>query len=262
VSETLLTAVADGIATITLNRPDKLNAFTDEMLAALGEALKAVERDEAVRSVVVTGAGRGFSAGQDLESVRERDGAGTMSFKAHLEGTYNPIIRRIRTMEKPVVAAVNGVAAGAGASLAFACDLRVASEAASFIQAFVGVGLVPDNGSTWFLPRMIGFSRAFELAVTGRKLPAAEALALGLVNEVVAPDDLAARAHALALRLATAPTKAIGLTKRAMNRALYVTLDDALAYEAQLQEIAGRTADHREGVAAFLEKRTPQFEGK
>jgi 2-(1,2-epoxy-1,2-dihydrophenyl)acetyl-CoA isomerase len=262
ISDTILFVSADGVATLTLNRPEKLNAFTDEMLAALAEALKQAERDETVRCIVITGSGRAFSAGQDLASVRERDADGGMSFRDHLQHAYNPIIRRLRAMEKPVIAAVNGVAAGAGASLALACDLRLAAESASFIQAFIGVGLIPDNGATWFLPQMIGFPRAFELAVTGRRLTAAEALTLGLVNRVVADEALADAAGETAAQLAAAPTKAIGLTKRAMNRALLTTLDEALDYEAQLQEIAGRTADHREGVAAFLEKRPPRFEGR
>lgn len=262
ISDTILFEIADGIATITLNRPDRLNAFTDEMLAALGDALKNAERDEAVRCLVITGSGRGFSAGQDLASVQEREASGGMSFRAHLEHAYNPIIRRIRSMEKPVVAAVNGVAAGAGASLALACDLRIAAESASFIQAFIGVGLIPDNGSTWFLPQMIGFPRAFELAITGRRLTAKEAFDLGVLNQVVPDEDLVDAVLNLALQLADSPTKAVGLTKRAMNRALTSSLDEALDYEAQLQEIAGRTADHREGVAAFLAKRPPQFKGQ
>lgn len=255
-------AVENGVATITLNRPDKLNAFNDEMIAALAEALKKAERDPEVRCLVITGSGRGFSAGQDLASVQDREGADELSFREHLEKGYNPSIRRIRSMEKPVIAAVNGVAAGAGASLALACDLCVAAENASFIEAFIGVGLIPDNGATWILPHTMGFARAFEFAVTGRKMPAAEALSLGLVNQVVPAEDLADTVAALSDKLAAAPTKAIGLTKRAMNRALVTGLDEALAYEAQLQEIAGRTEDHREGVAAFVAKRAPQFRGR
>lgn len=261
-SDTILVTAVDGVTTITLNRPEKLNSFTDEMLGALTEALKNAERDPTVRCLVITGAGRAFSAGQDLSSVRERDESGGMSFRAHLEQAYNPIIRRLRTMEKPVIAAVNGVAAGAGASLALACDLRLCAENASFVQAFIGVGLVPDNGGTWFLPQMLGYPKAFELAITGQKFGAADALAAGLVNRVVPADELPIAVAELAGKLALAPTKAIGLTKRAMNRALSSTLDEALDYEAQLQEIAGGTADHREGVAAFLEKRPPRFSGQ
>jgi 2-(1,2-epoxy-1,2-dihydrophenyl)acetyl-CoA isomerase len=251
-----------GVATLTLHRPAVLNAFDDEMLGSFHKLLKSAERDDAVRCVVITGSGRAFSAGQDLSNVRDRAVTGGMHFRDHLESTYNPVILRIRSMEKPVVAAVNGVAAGAGASLALACDLRIAGESASFIQAFVKVGLVPDSGSTWHLVRMLGFARAFELAATGRRVPADEALALGLVNRVVADSELPAAAAEFAATLAASPTKALGLTKRAMNRAQLTDLADTLAYEAALQEVAGRTADHAEGVAAFLEKRTPEFKGR
>lgn len=266
-SDSLGVETAGGVATLTLNRPDKLNAFDEALLGALAAALKQAARDAAVRCIVITGAGRAFSAGQDLGAVRARaegDAAATggMSFRAHLEQGYNPVIRAIRSVEKPVVAAVNGVAAGAGASLALACDLRLASERASFIQSFVNVGLVPDSGSTWFLPQMLGFARAFELAVTAERLSAADALSLGLVNRVYPEDRFQAEVAAYAADLAARPTRAIGLTKRAMNRAPGLSLDQALAYEAQLQEIAGRSADHGEGLAAFLEKRTPRFSGR
>jgi 2-(1,2-epoxy-1,2-dihydrophenyl)acetyl-CoA isomerase len=261
-TDTVLLERYEGVATVTLNRPDKLNAFNDEMLAGLTKHLKAVATDDTVRCVVLTGAGRGFSAGQDLASVRDRAASGGMRFREHLEHAYNPVILRLRTMEKPVLAAINGVAAGAGASLALACDLRIAASSASLIQAFVGVGLVPDTGSTWALTRLVGFSRAFELASSGRTVPAAEALALGLVNRVAPDEELRGAAAVWAAELASGPTKALGLTKRAMNRALTTSLDDALLYEAQLQEIAGRTADHAEGVAAFLGKRPPQFQGR
>jgi 2-(1,2-epoxy-1,2-dihydrophenyl)acetyl-CoA isomerase len=258
----VLYAADAGVATLTLNRPEKLNAFDDEMLRLLERHLRSAERDDGVRAIVITGSGRGFSAGQDLSNVRDRAASGGMSFRAHLESTYNPVILRIRRLEKPVIAAVNGVAAGAGASLALACDLRLAAESASFIQAFVKVGLVPDSGSTWHLVRMLGFARAFELAATGRRVSSEEALSLGLVNRVVADADLGAATAELAGLLASSPTKALGLMKRAMNRAANTDLEAALAYEATLQEIAGRTADHAEGVAAFLEKRTPEFQGR
>ncbi|MFN8471704.1 MAG: enoyl-CoA hydratase-related protein [Anaerolineae bacterium] len=262
--EPILYAVGDGVATITLNRPDVLNAFTDPMLEALNEALGKAERDASVRCVVITGAGRGFSAGQDLSDVkrREQEAGHPVSFAEHLRTKYNPVIRRIRTMEKPVIAAVNGVAAGAGASLALACDLRIAADKASFVLAFVKVGLVPDSGMNYFLVQMIGLPRAFELAATGGRLTAEEALRLGVVNRVVPTDELPAAAQAWAKELAQAPTRAIGLTKRAMNRALVSSVEEVLDYEAWLQEVAGRTADHKEGVAAFLEKRRPQFKGQ
>lgn len=262
-SDTLLYQVADGVATLTLNRPDKLNAFDDALLGALDEALRQAERDAAVRCLVLTGAGRGFSAGQDLAAVAEREATGKrMSLRQHLDRTYNRVIRKIRGMEKPVICAVNGVAAGAGMSLALACDLRLAGQSARFIQSFIGVGLVPDSGSTWFLPQMLGFSRAFELAITAEKVGAEQALAMGLVNRVVPDEELAAETAALAARLAAAPTRAIGLTKRAMNRAMGSSLDQALDYEAILQDLAGRSEDHKEGVAAFIEKRPPVFQGR
>jgi 2-(1,2-epoxy-1,2-dihydrophenyl)acetyl-CoA isomerase len=261
-TDTVLLSIDGGVATLTLNRPDKLNAFTDDMLSLLAANLKELARDDAVRAIVITGAGRGFSAGQDLSGVRERAESGGMSFRSHLEQAYNPVIMAIRTLEKPVLAAVNGVAAGAGASLAFACDLRIAAASASFIQAFVGVGLIPDSGSTWALVRTLGFGRAFELASSGRRVHADEALQLGLVQRVVADDQLATETLSWSAQLAAAPTRALGLTKRAMNRAQTSSLEEALAYEAQLQEIAGRTEDHAEGVAAFLEKRKPEFRGR
>ncbi len=257
-------SVADGVATLTLNRPDVLNAFTDPMLEALLKGLQQAERDAGVRCVVITGAGRGFCAGQDLSEVQKRDQAtqGGFSFAAHLRTKFNPVIQRVRSLDKPVLAAVNGVAAGAGASLALACDLRIASDKASLVLAFVRVGLVPDSGMNYFLTHLLGYARAFELAATGGRLTADEALRLGVVNRVVPADGFTDAAQAWARELAQAPTRAIALTKRAMNRALVADLDDVLEYEAMLQEIAGHTADHREGVAAFLEKRPAQFTGK
>jgi 2-(1,2-epoxy-1,2-dihydrophenyl)acetyl-CoA isomerase len=261
-TDSVLLHQAGAVATLTLNRPEKLNAFTDEMLAAFAAVLKGVGRDDSVRCVVVTGAGRAFSAGQDLSGVRDRAEAGGMNFREHLERAYNPVITALRTLEKPVLGAVNGVAAGAGASVALACDMRIAAESASFIQAFVGVGLIPDSGSTWAMVRALGFGRAYELASSGRKVGADEALELGLVQRVVPDSDFQAATAAWAADLASAPTRALALAKRAMNRALTSHLADALEYEAQLQEIAGRTEDHAEGVAAFLEKRRPEFRGK
>lgn len=258
-SETIAVVQDEGVMTITLNRPDVLNAFNETMLRELQDALRQGARDAAVRCVVLTGAGRGFCSGQDL---RNRAGTGTFSFGESLRSGYNPVILQIRTMEKPVIAAVNGVAAGAGCSLALAADLRIASDRASFIEVFARVGLVPDSGSTYLLPRLVGLGKAFELAYTADPVEAPEALRLGLVNRVVPHDDLAPQAAALARRLAGGPTRGYGLTKRALNFGLHATLEQSLAYEAYLQEIAGRTADFREGVAAFLEKRQAHFTGE
>lgn len=259
----LLLNNTDGVLTITLNRPDSLNSFNDEMSFELQKALKEAERDKSVRCVVLTGAGRAFSAGQDLKSrsIQSENGA-TPHLGESIEKRYAPIISKLRNMEKPVVASVNGVAAGAGASIAFACDMRLASEKAIFLQAFVKVGLVPDSGACWLLPRLCGLGKAMELAMTGDKISAEEALTLGLVNHVFSEDLLAEKTSELATQLAKGPTKAMGLIKRAFNRAMTMDLDTYLAYEAQTQEIAGRTADYKEGVAAFMEKREAQFTGK
>jgi len=256
--DTIIVEQSGGVMAITLNRPEVLNAVNDQMAGELRDALRQGTRDAAVRCVVITGAGRGFCSGQDL---RDRAG-GPTSYREHLHATYNPVISLIRTMEKPVLAAVNGVAAGAGCSLALAADLRVASERASFIEVFSRVGLVPDSGSTWFLPRLVGLGKALELAYLAEPVDAQEALRLGLVNRVVPHEDLMAKMMDLAQRLAAGPTRAYGLTKRAMTYALRSTLEDALDYEAHMQEVAGRTADHREGVTAFLEKRQARYEGR
>jgi 2-(1,2-epoxy-1,2-dihydrophenyl)acetyl-CoA isomerase len=261
--ETILYEQDGGVLTVTLNRPDKLNAATDQLLEELGNAFKQAGRDKAVRAVILTGAGRGFCAGQDLASVQQRESAGDeVRFGEHLRHTWNPVIQRMRDLPKPVICAVNGVAAGAGMSLVLASDLRLASEQASFIQAFVNIGLIPDSGSTWALQRLIGRTRAMEMMITGRKVSASEALAWGLLNQVVAPDELMNEARALAGQLAAAPTRAIGLIKRAVDRAATSTLEEALEFEADMQQLAGRTADHKEGVAAFLEKRKAEFRGE
>src|SRR3954470_22209056 len=243
------------VQTITLNRPEKMNAFTRALHGELREALKQA-RDPEVRAVVITGAGRAFCAGQDLTEFSETGDIGDA-----LRGTYHPNILAIRALEKPVIAAVNGAAAGAGLSLACACDIRIASDAASFVPGFVGIGLVPDSGGTYFIHRLLGAPRAFEWMTSNRRLTAAEAHAWGLVSEVVEADALSARATELAAVYASAPTRAIGMTKRAFDHADTATLDEQLELEAQLQAAAAASDDFREGVAAFLEKRAPKFTG-
>jgi len=256
--ETLQYEVQEGIATITLNRPDVLNAFNEQMFRELQDVLRAVERDEAVRVVIVTGAGRGFCAGQDLAEMRARyeRPEEAMSIGEHLRSRYNPLILRIRNTEKPFIAAINGVAAGAGCSLALACDLRVMAETASFVfNAFAKIALIPDSGSTWFLPHLAGYARAFEAATLIDRLDASRALAWGLVNAVVPPDQVMPTAQEWAARLRELPARAVGFLKRALNRALTFTLEQSLDYEAHLQEVAARTPEHWERVEAFLRRR-------
>jgi len=248
---------------LRLNRPDVLNALDDTTLDQLRSATRKAAKDDSVRCLLITATGRAFSAGQDLDSVKKQMAdPGAPELGQHLRKRYNPIILALRTMEKPVIAAVNGVAAGAGCSLALACDLRIAAQSASFIEAFINVGLVPDSGSTFMLPRLVGLARALELAITGKKITAADALTIGLVNEVVPDEQLEETALTRAKQLAALPTKAITLTKRAINRAWTADLPDQLDYEAHLQTIAGQTRDHREGLTAFLEKRNPTFTGR
>ena len=244
-----------GVQTITLNRPDVMNAFNRALHAGLRDALKEA-RDPEVRAVVITGAGRGFSAGQDLKEFTDMPNVGDS-----LRATYHPNVLAIRALEKPVIAAVNGACAGAGLSLACACDIRIASDAAVFVPGFVGIGLVPDSGGTFFIHRLLGAPRAFEWMSSNRRLTAAEAHAWGLVSEVVDADAFPARVAELAATYAAAPTKAIGMTKRLFDHADTATLEEQLEWEAQLQAAAVQTSDFREGVAAFVEKRPPSFSG-
>ena len=246
------------VATLTLDRPEALNALTVPVKIALRDALETIARDGAVRAVILTGTGRAFCAGQDL-AERERPDAAPL--EVEVTERYNPIIRAIRSMGQPVIAAVNGVAAGAGASLAFACDLRIASEEARFVLAFGRIGLVPDSGATWFLPRLVGPAKAAELALVGEGLDAAEALRIGLVSKVVPGAQLLDEASTLAERLAEGAPLALALTKEALQRSATIDLDEALEGEAKLQGIAGASADHAEGLAAFREKRPPRFTG-
>jgi 2-(1,2-epoxy-1,2-dihydrophenyl)acetyl-CoA isomerase len=244
------------VQTITLNRPEKMNAFTRGMHGDLRDALKQA-RDPEVRAVVVTGAGRAFCAGQDLTEFGETGDVG-----AALRATYHPNVLAVRALEKPVIAAVNGACAGAGLSFACACDIRIASDAAAFVPGFIGIGLIPDAGGTYFIHRLLGAPRAFEWMSSNRRLTAAEAHVWGLVSEVVDADALAARAAELAAFYATLPTRGIGMTKRLFDHADTATLEEQLEHEAQLQSAAAETDDFREGVAAFLEKRPPAFTGR
>jgi 2-(1,2-epoxy-1,2-dihydrophenyl)acetyl-CoA isomerase len=256
--ETIICEKDNGLATITLNRPQSLNAFVPQMNQEVLEALKECERDKEVRCVMITGAGRAFCAGQDLKG---RTPGQKGSLGASLREKYNPMIRQIRRMDKIVVAAVNGVAAGAGCNLALACDLRVASEEAKFIQSFVRVGLAPDSGGSFILPRLVGLSKAMELLLLGDTVDAREAQRIGLVARVFPSAEFSGSAKDIGARVAKAP-RGIALIKRALNHANLPSLEADLEYEACMQEIAGRTSDYDEGVRAFLEKRAPVFTGK
>jgi len=253
----LLTARDGGVLTITLNRPDVLNALNGALQAGLASALKEARSPE-VRAVILTGAGRGFCVGQDLGEFREEAG----DIAGRLRSTYHPNVTALRALEKPVIAAVNGPAAGAGLSLACACDLRIASDQASFVPAFVNIGLVPDTGATWSIAHLLGPARAFEWMSSGRKLSAPEAQVWGLVSEVVDHERLLERALEVAQRYAAMPTAGIGMTKRLFQQAATSTFEEQLELEAQLQAAATRTKDFKEGVAAFLEKRDPDFRGR
>ncbi|MGH2692200.1 MAG: enoyl-CoA hydratase-related protein [Actinomycetota bacterium] len=251
------------VAKITLNRPDKLNALTQVMSDELVDAFTKAREDDSVRAVLLTGAGRGFCAGQDLTEFRDSSDAGRPpDIEAHLERAYHKLIPIMVEIPKPVVCAVNGVAAGAGVSLAVACDVRIASEAARFTQAFVKIGLVPDSGGTWLLPRVIGPAKALELSISGEMVDADAALGMGLVSRIVAPDALEKESLDYAAALAALPTAAIGEAKALIRNAMSTDLETALRAEAKAQSRMGQTHDFMEGVTAFAEKREPRFEGR
>ncbi len=256
--EKILFEIAGGVATITLNRPDKLNSFNRQMALETIDALEKVKEDTQVRAVLLTGAGRAFSAGQDLA---EAIAPGT-KIEEIIITQYNPLIRSIRGLPKPVIAAVNGVAAGAGANIAYACDLTLAAESASFIQSFINIGLIPDSGGTYTLPRLVGMQRAFGQMILAPKLSAKEAEAMGMIWKAIPDADLLNEAQGLAARLATMPTKAIALTKEALDRSMSNDLHAQLEVENELQSKAGRSHDYNEGVKAFLEKRKPAYRGE
>jgi 2-(1,2-epoxy-1,2-dihydrophenyl)acetyl-CoA isomerase len=252
-------SVTDGVATITLNRPDVYNALNDGITYELQDVFKAVAKDEKVRVVVLTGSGKAFCSGQDL---KDSGGQEKRSFLDSLHKRYNPIIRAMRNLPKPIVCRLNGVAAGAGCSLALACDIIIASEEATLIEVFINIGLVPDSGSSYFLPRLTGMAKAFEMCSMGSRIKAQEALRLGLINKAVPAEQLDEAVKSYTDYYAKAPTKAIGLIKKMLTKSAVSSLDEMLDYEAYCQEIAGNTVDYKEGVTAFLEKRKPGFIGK
>jgi 2-(1,2-epoxy-1,2-dihydrophenyl)acetyl-CoA isomerase len=254
----VLLETENGVAYITLNRPDKFNSFNREMPLLLQQLLDDCAADDAIRCIYITGAGKGFCAGQDLAEVVDPNGPGMQKI---LVEHYNPIISRLRSISKPIVAAVNGVAAGAGANLALACDIVVASESASFIQAFSKIGLIPDSGGTYHLPKLIGFQRASALMMLGDKVPAIEALQMGMLYKIFPADTFIPESKKLAQQLAQMPTKALGYIKEALNASLTSDLQQQLATEDKLQQQAASTNDFKEGVASFLEKRNPAFKG-
>jgi 2-(1,2-epoxy-1,2-dihydrophenyl)acetyl-CoA isomerase len=257
--ESILMEKQDGVMRILLNRPEKFNAFNREMALALQSALDQCASNDTIRCVVLTGSGKAFCAGQDLGEVT---GENPVSFDLILQEHYNPIITRIRTLRKPVLAAVNGVAAGAGANIALSCDLVVAHEGASFIQAFSKIGLIPDSGGTFFLPRLIGMQRATALMMLGEKITAKDAENMGMIYRSFGADVYESEVDKLSNQLAMMPTEGLALTKQALNQSLQNNLIDQLQFEDKLQQKAASTEDYREGVNAFLEKRAPQFKGK
>ena len=260
--QSILFSIDRGAARLTLNRPDRLNSFTDAMHAEVRDALAKVRADASVRVLLLTGAGRGFCAGQDLADRAVAPGAEPVDIGASIERNYKPLVLSLRALPMPVVCAVNGVAAGAGASLALGCDIVIATRSASFIQAFAKIGLVPDCGGTWLLPRLVGRANALGLAMTGDKLPAEAAQAMGLIWKCVDDGELTSTVDAMLQHFAGAPTRGLAATKRALQQAAGNTLEAQLDIERDLQRELGRSDDYREGVAAFAAKRPAQFTGK
>jgi 2-(1,2-epoxy-1,2-dihydrophenyl)acetyl-CoA isomerase len=254
---------AGAVLTLTFNRPDVLNAFDRHLSAQFIEALEAADRDESIRAVIVTGAGRAFTAGQDINELAEgvKEG-GAAAIGAQMRESLNPMVLKLRTVEKPIIAAINGYTTGAGLGVALACDIRIASDSSTFAMSPFGIGFIPGVGTTALLPAIVGLGRATELTFTSARINASRALAIGMINRMVAPDELMGEARKRAEQLATLPTKTIGLTKRAFNRTMLPNFADDLDYEASLQELAGATEDHREGLTAVIEKRRPVFTGR
>ncbi|WP_311946504.1 2-(1,2-epoxy-1,2-dihydrophenyl)acetyl-CoA isomerase PaaG [Halomonas piscis] len=260
--QSVLLDIDQGIAKITLNRPKSLNSFNVEMHEQMRSAMKSIRKDQTVRVVLLTGNGRGFCAGQDLSDRNVKPGEEAPDLGFSIENYYNPLLQTIRNLPMPVICAVNGIAAGAGANIALACDITLAARSASFVQAFCKIGLIPDSGGTWILPRTVGLARAKGLALLGDKLSAEKAEQWGMIWQCVEDEELEKEAWNLARHFSSQPTKGLAMIKRALHQSAHNSFDDQILVERDLQRLAGRTDDYREGVAAFMEKRTPEFKGK